>query len=68
MLTAVVILVAIAVGLFVVTLRSIKRAEQAMATAEYEANERARSERMAREMLKERSREDVARDLDRGEF
>lgn len=61
-------LAVVALGLLIVTLKLMQKAGEAQARAEYEAVERERSERMAREMLKERSREDVARDLDDGAF
>lgn len=56
------------VGLLMTALRLSRQAGEMRAKAEHEAHERDRSERMAREMLREKSREDVARDLDRSEF
>lgn len=62
------LLALISVVLFAFTIKAINQAAAAVAQAEYEAKERQRVERMAKEMLKERSREDVARDLDSGGF
>jgi hypothetical protein len=62
---------AIAIGavlLLVVCFWAIRKAGELQARLEAEEQARAREQRMAEEMLKERSREDVARDLDSGSF
>lgn len=59
---------ALLAAMLAMVLRASRKIGEAQARADYEAKERERSERMAREMLKERSREDVARDLDSGRF
>lgn len=59
---------AVVLGLIFASFRLAKKAGAAEERAEHEAHERERSERMAREMLKEKSREDTARDLDSGQF
>lgn len=60
-LLAVSALVAVVIGLS-------KRLGAAQEQAKHAETERERTERMAREMLKEKTREDVARDLDSGSF
>ena len=62
---------ALAVGaalLLVFNFFAIKKAGELQARLDAEERARERDKRMAEEMLKERSREDVARDLDNGEF
>lgn len=57
-----------ALFLLAINFLAIRKAGELQARLEAEELARAREKRMAEEMLKERSREDVARDLDAGEF
>lgn len=62
---------ALAVGalfLLAINLLAIRKAGELQARLEAEEQARERDRRMAEEMLKERTVEDVARDLDSGQF
>jgi phosphoribosylformylglycinamidine (FGAM) synthase PurS component len=62
---------ALAVGalfLLAINLLAIRKAGELQARLEAEEKARERADRMAAEMLKERTVEDVARDLDSGQF
>jgi uncharacterized membrane protein len=61
-------LAVVAALLFVFNLFAIRKAAELQTRLEDEEQERERAERMANEMLRERSREDVARDMDAGRF
>ena len=63
-----VVLAAVAALMFAFNLYAMKKAGQMQERLEAEQKARERDKRMAQEMLKERSREDVARDLDNGDF
>jgi ABC-type amino acid transport system permease subunit len=67
-LAVIAVLVAVVLGLIFASFRLAKKAGAAEERADHEAHERERSERMAHEMLKERTREDTVRDLDDGTF
>lgn len=64
----IVTLAVVAALLFVVNFFAIKKAAELQERLDSEAQERERAERMANEMLRERSREEVSRDLDAGRF
>ncbi len=57
-----------ALFLLAINLMAIRKAGEMQDRLKAEEQARAREKRMAEEMLRERSREDVARDLDAGRF